>query len=143
MWLVALKIPKHVQDFLDQIGIEYTEIHPLEFRQVAERHGVTFEAGNDVVAPANLDPATTSFPAATRANRGTLREFGLPSQVETGPAVATPSALRWSLRGYDLVLVNRDAFDVQKFASLIEAFEQAVPSRRNARVGSKPAEVGR
>jgi hypothetical protein len=40
MWLVAPSIPSAVREFLDRIGIEYTEIHEVQFRRVAERHGV-------------------------------------------------------------------------------------------------------
>src|SRR4051794_2908607 len=32
MWLVAPSIPRSVRDFLDHVGIEYTEIHESEFR---------------------------------------------------------------------------------------------------------------
>jgi RecB family endonuclease NucS len=39
MWLVAPHIPQSVREFLDRIGIEYSEIHVPEFRRVAERHG--------------------------------------------------------------------------------------------------------
>lgn len=38
MWLVAPQIPNSVREFLDDKGIEYTEIHVAEFRRVAERH---------------------------------------------------------------------------------------------------------
>lgn len=44
MWLVAPSIPRSVRDFLDQIGIEYTEIHEAEFRKVAARNGYLFES---------------------------------------------------------------------------------------------------
>jgi hypothetical protein len=39
MWLVAPQIPASVREFLDRIGIQYTEIHEAEFRCVADRHG--------------------------------------------------------------------------------------------------------
>ena len=39
MWLVATSIPQSVREFLDRIGIEYTEIHESEYRAVALRHG--------------------------------------------------------------------------------------------------------
>jgi len=48
MWLVAPSIPRSVRDFLDQVGIEYTEIHEAEFRKVAACHDYCF-AGEDVV----------------------------------------------------------------------------------------------
>jgi hypothetical protein len=51
MWLVAPSIPRPVRDFLDQIGIEYTEIHEAEYRKVAARHGYTFTS-EGLVAPA-------------------------------------------------------------------------------------------
>jgi hypothetical protein len=38
MWLVATLIPRPVRDFMDQIGIEYTEIHEAEYKAVAHRH---------------------------------------------------------------------------------------------------------
>src|SRR5208283_439258 len=40
MWLVAPVIATSVREFLDRIGIQYTEIHPVQFRRVADRHGV-------------------------------------------------------------------------------------------------------
>lgn len=43
MWLVAPLIPRPVREFLDHIGIQYTEIHEIEFRMAADRHGVTLE----------------------------------------------------------------------------------------------------
>src|SRR5216683_467067 len=41
MWLVAPQIPNSVREFLDRIGIEYSEIHEAQFRKTAERHGRT------------------------------------------------------------------------------------------------------
>ncbi len=38
MWLVAPQIPHSVREFLDDKGIQYTEINVAEFRRVAERH---------------------------------------------------------------------------------------------------------
>jgi hypothetical protein len=43
MWLVAPQISNSVREFLDRIGIEYTEIHPVQFQRVAARHGVRIE----------------------------------------------------------------------------------------------------
>jgi hypothetical protein len=40
MWLVAPQVSNSIREFLDRIGIEYSEIHEVEFRRVAERHGV-------------------------------------------------------------------------------------------------------
>jgi hypothetical protein len=44
MWLVAPHIPHSVREFLDRIGIEYSEIHEVQLRRVAERHGITIES---------------------------------------------------------------------------------------------------
>ena len=44
MWLVAPHIPASVREFLDRIGIEYSEIHEAQFRRVAERHGISLES---------------------------------------------------------------------------------------------------
>jgi len=38
MWLVATDIPNSIREFLDRIGIEYTEIHESEYRQIAVKH---------------------------------------------------------------------------------------------------------
>src|SRR5258708_6091793 len=37
MWLVAPSVPGAVREFLDRIGIEYTELHEVQLRRVAER----------------------------------------------------------------------------------------------------------
>jgi hypothetical protein len=42
MWLVAPVVPRHIAEFLDRFGIEYTEIHEAQFRQVAWRHDYRF-----------------------------------------------------------------------------------------------------
>lgn len=60
MWLVAPQISNSVKEFLDRIGIEYSEIHVAEFRRVAERHGVAFEAGDDGPAGADLHVRTAT-----------------------------------------------------------------------------------
>jgi hypothetical protein len=137
MWLVAPHIPNSVAEVLDRIGIEYTVIHVAEYRRVAERHGVALELDGDGIAGPHLPGPTAAIAADATAEHRTQRSSeSVRTQVETGPVVTAPSPLRWSIRGYDLVLVNRDAFDAQKFVVLIDAFEEAVPSRRNARVAA-------
>src|SRR5690349_6528943 len=42
MWLVAPVVPKPIADFLDRFGVEYTEVHEAQFRQVASRHDYRF-----------------------------------------------------------------------------------------------------
>ena len=129
MWLVAPQIPNSVKEFLERFGIEYSEIHTVEFRRVAERHNVEVGAEDE----------HGGFPETSQTRlRATHVRHSQPSsrvsdaQVETGPVVATRSPLRWNRFGYDLTLVNRDAFDAHKFADLVDAFDQAVPSRKNS-----------
>lgn len=94
MWLVAAHIPRSVRDFLDELGIEYNEIHPAEFRRVAERHG--FPLG------ARAEPCAfqLSFVRAKRVPEVSMRDA-------RGEEVADPSLARavrrfggaeWTLR---------------------------------------------
>jgi len=46
MWLVAPHIPHAVREFLDRIGIEYSEIHEVQFRRVADRYGIAIQSPN-------------------------------------------------------------------------------------------------
>lgn len=39
LWLVATNIQHSVREFLDTVGIEYTEIHVAEYCRIAEKHG--------------------------------------------------------------------------------------------------------
>jgi hypothetical protein len=43
MWLVAPDIPKAVREFLDRVGIEYSEIHEAQFRRIAVLKGVELD----------------------------------------------------------------------------------------------------
>ncbi|HMS34394.1 MAG TPA: endonuclease NucS, partial [Ignavibacteria bacterium] len=58
MWLVATAVPQSVREFLDRIGIEYTEIHESEYRIIALRHG---EITEEVNSPAPVMPNTVSL----------------------------------------------------------------------------------
>ena len=51
MWLIAPLVPKHVGEFLDRFGVEHTEIHEAEFRQVASRCGYSFASESSQTAP--------------------------------------------------------------------------------------------
>lgn len=55
MWLVAPVVPKPIADFLDRFGVEYTEVHEAQFRQVASRHDYRFASE----APAPKGPVGT------------------------------------------------------------------------------------
>jgi len=54
MWLVATDIPAQVREFLDRVGIEYTEIHEGEYRRVAAKHNFTFRSDSGQARPAGL-----------------------------------------------------------------------------------------
>jgi hypothetical protein len=125
MWLVAPHIPPSVREFLDRIGIEYTEIHFVEFQRVARRHGFAIRSEQADPMPHSLKPARVSFveKAGTRPSI---------SRVTTGPVVTNKSLFRWKAAGYDLVLVNPQALRQESFLALVDAFEKSVESRRNA-----------
>jgi hypothetical protein len=59
MWLVAPVVPRHLADFLDRFGVEHTEIHEAQFRQVAARHDYHFASE----APASKDQVAASMPS--------------------------------------------------------------------------------
>jgi RecB family endonuclease NucS len=44
MWLVAPQIPRSMREFLDRFGIQYTEIHEVDFCDVAERHQIALDS---------------------------------------------------------------------------------------------------
>lgn len=128
MWLIAPQICTSVREFLDRIGIEYREIHFGEFRRVALSRGFTLinetsgdnrEYGQAKAVPQEprLTPPRSTSP-----------------QIETGPRVTIPSSFRWRAFGYDLHLLNPQSFDEAHFGTLIDQFERAVPSQRNAAV---------
>jgi hypothetical protein len=74
MWLVAPHISNAVREFLDRIGIEYSEIHPAEFRRVADRHGdaVPLKAPEAIEAEKHKPSAQR---AAQRKRRGRPRSL--------------------------------------------------------------------
>jgi hypothetical protein len=128
MWLVAPHLPHSVREFLDRIGIEYSEIHEATFRRIAAIHGAVIRSE---VPQQIAVPADTGTPTASAAVRG-FSAAANTAQVTTGPTVSVHSKFRWKTWGNDLGLQNYEEFDKAKFKSLIDSFEQAVPSRRNA-----------
>ena len=137
MWLVAPQIPNSVKEFLERFGIEYSEIHTVEFRRVAERHNVTVGAEDE---RGGIPEASQIARLATHVHHSQPRLRVSEAQAGTGPVVTARGPLKWSRSGYDLSLVNRDAFDAHEFADLIDTFDQAVPSRKN---GSLVADLRR
>lgn len=129
MWLVAPQISTSVREFLDRIGIEYTEIHEAEFRRVAERHGATIksEAPSETKIPPPARPAVMPPKAAA-----VPRQIRNNTHVETGPEVRIPPAFEWRAVGLALRMEDAKLFDSSKFKSMVDDFEVAVPSRRNA-----------
>ena len=61
MWLVAPVVAKPIADFLDRFGVEYTEIHEAQFRQVASRHDYRF--ASEAPAPAPKDQVAVPVPS--------------------------------------------------------------------------------
>jgi hypothetical protein len=51
MWLVATQIPNSVREFMDRIGIEYSEIHEAQFKRVAGRHGIELSEEPPLAVP--------------------------------------------------------------------------------------------
>ena len=115
MWLVAPSIPRSVRDFLDQIGIEYTEIHEAEFRMVAARNGYAFASEGTIVPAAKekiiekeeLEPIAATMPtveaptvAAPTEEVFSLAAVPVPAAPQTDVAV--------EMRGEEVVLKFSD-----------------------------------
>jgi endonuclease NucS-like protein len=128
MWVVAPQIATSTRELLDRIGIEFTEIHFGEFRRVAHRYGITIQS--ESVQP-QANPIKENPDVVTR-SRSPSSPVVRSAQVETGPVVTQHSPFRWKAYGYDLALQNAELFDKEQFGSLVDAFEHAVPSKRNA-----------
>jgi hypothetical protein len=74
MWLVAPQIPNSVREFLDRIGIEYSEIHEAQFRRIAERHGIKPETNQE---DSGADASSVVRSRPTRSFDGPRRPPGL------------------------------------------------------------------
>jgi hypothetical protein len=133
MWLVAPQIPTSVRDFLDDKGIEYTEIHIPEFRRVAERHAFVIQS--EAAATEQPAMAAASFGRGGSLSRPELRSqrnmASTTPNVPAGSVVTTPSLLHWKAVGYDLVLENPESFDPKKFLGLVDTFASVVRSGKN------------
>jgi Endonuclease NucS len=129
MWLIAPQIPTSVREFLDDKGIEYTDIHFNEFRRVAERHAFVIQSESS--AAERTDPASVgkggSLSRPEPRNEG---NFPAPN-VPIGSVVTSPSSLRWRAIGYDLVLENPESLDAKKFLTLVDTFASVVRSGKN------------
>lgn len=58
LWLVAPNIPKSVRDFLDDVGIEYSEIHEAEFKKIASKVGYKFKSEEPATSSTIIDTAS-------------------------------------------------------------------------------------
>lgn len=128
MWLVAPQVTSSVREFLDRIGIEYSEIHEAEFRRVAERHGLPI-ASEGMRQDLRDSESVLNSTVVLESNQRTIQTR---TQVDTGSRVISHSPLRWKAYGYDLALANFQAFERLSFIPLVDAFHRAVPSKRNA-----------
>lgn len=130
MWLVAPQIPSSVREFLDDKGIEYTEIHVNEFRRVAERHDFMIKSE---VEPEEAFPPVESIGGAGGPVRSQIPHETQPatSIVSTGPIATSNSVLRWRAEGHDLLLDNPAELDRKTFMGLVDAFAAAVRSGKN------------
>lgn len=129
MWLVGPQIPHSVREFLDDKGIEYSEIHASEFRRVADRRGFAIKSETEQ-GDKGISPPQIPHPGGSRSS-GARRETVSPVTVPTGPVVTSHSDLRWRAIGHDLALENPESFDAKKFRDLVGAFASAVRSGKN------------
>lgn len=60
MWLVAPQIPNSVREFLDRIGIEYSEIHIAEYKRIANKHNYSLQSNTPQAGSHNLSTQLTS-----------------------------------------------------------------------------------
>jgi hypothetical protein len=135
MWVVATQLPTSVKDFLEDKGIEYAEIHLSEFRRIAEKHkySIQSEAEPDGLVVPPLATKVGSRHSASRDHReNTHAERSL--KLEIGPKVTSYSSFRWKQIKFNLSLENPEDFNQQRFLAFINAFEHAVPSKRNAKL---------
>ena len=100
MWLVAPHLSNSVREFLDRIGIEYTEIHEAEFRRVAERHGSSIRSE----APTTSQTATSAQASPTRKELKSGRRTVLPLE-KTFPIIKSTIQELWAKQ---LTWVTRD-----------------------------------
>ena len=135
MWLVAPQIPTSVREFLDDKGIEYTEIHLAEFRRVAEQHAFpiqseTATSEQSVVAAASVGRGGSLSRPELRSEKHRSSPSSS-SNVPTGSVVTSASSLHWKAIGYDLMLENPESFDPKKFLGLVDTFASVVRSGKN------------
>lgn len=146
MWLIAPHIPPSVRQFLDHIGIQYTEIHEAEFRTVAQRYGKSFSRELDrqdysgQQLQRDIAARERRLPTRSPEKSQSIRRSYNPSQVAMGPTVKMPSCFRWRNIGFDLKLDNPQDLDRHRFVQLVNSFESSVTSAKNAKLVRKLGE---
>lgn len=128
MWLIAPQIPSSVREFLDDKGIEYSELHFPEFRRIAERREFVIKSETE---NRTSEPPVLNTPTVRGSAHKSGRAVRVSSSVPTGPEVTAHSTLRWRAHGYDFVLENPENFNSAKFGSLLDSFAVAVRSGKN------------
>jgi hypothetical protein len=132
LMVVAARIPPERKVACEQYDITAVEIPHKKFRDVADEVGYVFksESTNSSIQPADRGRA----PCKESLRTVNLPKARLSFSPQTGLTVEEPSVLRWTRTGYNVNLVDVPQFDSQRSGQLIDAFELAVPSRRNARL---------
>ncbi len=113
MWLVAPQIPNSVREFLDRIGIEYSEIHDAQFRRIAERNNIKLDTSQeDSVA----DSVTVVRGRPSRSSDGSRRL--------SGPGPKSPYKLD-------------ENFDKNQLDQLLRTFDSAVKRQIDRSISQK------
>ena len=100
MWLVAPQLSNAIREFLDRIGIEYTEIHQAEYRRVAERRGLSIRSETPTPIQPTVSLGTSSRGKTPKSSRRTV----LPLE-KTFPIIKSSI---YELYGRQQTLVTRD-----------------------------------
>lgn len=83
MWLVAPQLSNSVREFLDRIGIEYSEIHEVEFRRVAGRHGLPIRSEvPEASKPTKVLPSNSKPPSSKQSRRNSKGVLSVESSRE-------------------------------------------------------------
>jgi len=129
MWLVAPLIPSSVREFLEHIGIEFTEIHESEYKRVARLRGVTVRD----------EPTTYARPAdGPRVQPPTPRSTSYktePTEGREGTSLAATRAT-WVSFGKAAAVLGRSERTIRRLVALGQLESRAGLKRgRNGKFG--------
>lgn len=99
MWLVAPRIPKSVRDFLDDVGMEYSEIHTTHFENVATEHKFSLSSSETEPRP------TLALPTADARNDSVASTAS--DAVERETSLAIPVAMERAAKKLSTTYGNR------------------------------------